>query len=106
MQGSAVESILLEANFEPPNDKRLVCRVKDILNNIAGSEVSLKKWQELLKEDMGYHPAEFDVTCTDVFGKPFPIVKERHLGAALAACEKNRAKFVLTPVKTNDGMFL
>ena len=79
--------------------------MKDILNDTVGCEISLEKWHDLLKEDMGYHPAEFDVTCTDVFGKPFPIVKKRHLSAALAACETSRAKFVLTPVKTNGGMF-
>ena len=110
MRSAADASLMLDANFEPPNGKRCLCNIKEILEdgtpqtNTAGSGVSLEKWHDLLKRDMGY-TAEFDITCPEVFGGPLSIIEGRHLGAALSACETGLAKFVLTPVKRNSGMF-
>ena len=62
-------------------------------------------WHDVLREDMGYHSSKFDLTCTNVLGKPFKIWQERHLVAALQACTTDTVKFTLTPIERNSGMF-
>ena len=107
----ANKNLRLLAVFSPTNNKRPVYSVQKILEdktpqtNTAKGEVFLEKWHDLLKKNMGYSPAEVEITCSNVLGASLCIIEGRHLNAAVRACEKRLAEFILSSVKKNNDMF-